>query len=55
MVVDGWMDLRTERIDSTVGWMIGCLVASLLLSFDMVDMEAELFLMYSGDDVSCGD
>lgn len=55
MVVDGWMALRTERIDSTVGWMIGCLDASLLLSFDMVDMEVELFLMYSGDDVSCGD
>ena len=55
IVVDGWMDLRTERIDSTVGWMIGCLVASLLSSFDIVDMEAELFLMYSGDDVSSGD
>ena len=35
MVVDGWMDLRTERIDSTVGWMIGL--------DDMVDnKEAEL-------------
>ncbi len=46
MVVDGWMDLRMERIDSTVGWIIGLDVDSLLLlvSFDMVDiMEAEWF------------
>ena len=45
MVVDGWMDLRMERIDSTVGWIIGLDGDSLLLvSFDMVDiMEAEWF------------
>lgn len=55
MVVDGWIDLRIERIDSTVGWMIG-LEVSVLVSFDMVDMEAGLFLLYSGDDdVSCRD
>ena len=55
MVVDGWIDLRIERIDSTVGWMIG-LEVSVLVSFDMVDMEAGLFLLYRGDDdVSCRD
>jgi len=52
------MDLRMERIDSTVGWIIGLEESLLLLvSFDMVDMETELFLWCccDDDDVSCGD
>jgi len=56
MVVEGWMDLRMERIDSTVGWMSGLDDSSLVSSFDMVDiMEAELFLWCSGGDLNCGD
>ncbi len=60
IVVDGWIDLRMERIDLMVGWIIGLEESLLLVSlFDTVDiMEAELFLWCSGsddDDVSFGD
>lgn len=59
MVVDGWIDLRMERIDLMVGWIIGLEDSLLLLVslFDIVDiMEAELFLWCCGDDdVSCVD
>ncbi len=59
MVVDGWIDLRMERIDLMVGWIIG-LEDSLLLLVSLCDivdiMEAELILWCCGDDdVSCVD
>lgn len=56
MEVEGWNDLRVERIDSIVGWMIGldCDEDSSLFSFDIVDMEAVFCLWYSGDVVSWG-